>query len=115
MVIIFYRRRRTRGGMRGRGRGIAKRRGPRPRQHSSPATADESDADGIVSFERVNHHQSPSKSPNRKKHREYNEERELSLPRLKPTIIPDNSTLLTCKEKKKTFFIYLRIVIKIVL
>lgn len=86
--------------MRGRGRGMSKRRGPRPRQLSSPGTAGDSDAD--VSFDRV---LSPSISPTRKKHKEYNEERELSLPRLKPTVIPENSTLLACKKEKKKMFL----------
>ncbi|XP_022166291.1 uncharacterized protein LOC111030890 [Myzus persicae] len=88
-----------RGGSRGRGRGISKRRGPKPRQPMSPdtATADDTDAegtstDGNVSFKQV---MSPPQSPTRKKHVEYNEERELSLPRLKPTVIPENSTFLS--------------------
>lgn len=88
-----------RGGSRGRGRGIAKRRGPKPRQPMSPdtATADDTDAegtstDGNVSFKQV---MSPPQSPSRKKHADYNEERELSLPRLKPIVIPENSTTLS--------------------
>jgi len=69
------------------------------------ATADDSDAegtstDGKVSFKRV-------KSPTRKKHVEYNEERELSLPRLKPIVIPENSTFLSCKNKIIKFLLFL--------
>lgn len=81
-----------RGGSRGRGRGLAKRRGPKPRQPMSPdtVTADDTDAEGTSTDGNVSFKQMMSST--RKKHTEYNEERELSLPRLKPTVIPENST-----------------------
>ncbi|XP_025408335.1 transcriptional adapter 3-like isoform X2 [Sipha flava] len=88
-----------RGGLRGRGRGMPKRRGPKPRQPSSPcvATADDTDAEGTSTdgnaFPKMI--VSPTSSPPTKKRIEYNEERELSLPRLKPTVIPENSAILT--------------------
>ncbi|XP_025192583.1 uncharacterized protein LOC112592646 [Melanaphis sacchari] len=92
-----------RGGSRGRGRGIAKRRGPKPRQplSSDTPTADDTDAegtstDGNVSFKQ---RRSPPQSPTRKKHADYSEERELSLPRLKPTVIPENSTFLSMLDR----------------
>lgn len=96
-----FRKQTRRGGMRGRGRGMPKRRGPKPRQPSSPgtATADDTDAEGTSTDgnafpKRI---MSPSSSsPPRKKRMELNEERELSLPRLKPTVIPENSALLSC-------------------
>lgn len=67
----------------------------------STITADDTDADGTStdgngSFKR---RLSQSPSPTRKKQTEYIEERELSLPRLKPTTIPENSTFLSCKLK----------------
>jgi len=92
-----------RGGSRGRGRGITKRRGPKPRQPLSPdtPTADDTDVegtstDGNVSFKQA---MSPPQSPIRKKHADYSEERELSLPRLKPTVIPENSTFLSMLDR----------------
>jgi len=103
--------RKRRGGSRGRGRGIAKRRGPKPRQPMSPdtATADDTDAegtstDGNMSFKQV---MSPPQSPSRKKHADYNEERELSLPRLKSIVIPENSTILSRKNKIRGFLLCL--------
>lgn len=83
--------------MRGRGRGRGIRRGPRPRQPS--LTADDTDVegtsiDGNVSFEQL---PSQSTSSTGQNNIEYNEERELSLPRLKPTVIVENSTLATSK------------------
>ncbi|CAI6350203.1 unnamed protein product [Macrosiphum euphorbiae] len=91
--------RKRRGGSRGRGSGIAKRRGPKPRQPMFPDTATADDAgaegtstDGNVSFKQV---MSPPQLPSRKKHADYNEERELSLPRLKSIVIPENSTILS--------------------
>lgn len=83
--------------MRGRGRGVSKRRGPRPRQPSM--TADDTDAEGTSNDGNVCFEQSPSQSTSLpgQKHVEYNEERELSLPRLKPTVIAENSTLASSK------------------
>ncbi|KAE9545178.1 hypothetical protein AGLY_000721 [Aphis glycines] len=88
-----------RGGSRGRGRGTAKRRGPKSRQPLSPdtPTADDTDAEGTSTDGNVSYKQvmSPTQSSSRKKHVDYSEERELSLPRLKPTVIPENSTFLS--------------------
>jgi len=73
------------------------------------AAADDTDAegtstDGNVSFKQVT---SPPQSPTKKKHAEYNEERELSLPRLKPIVIPENSTFLSCKNNINEFLLFL--------
>lgn len=67
------------------------------------AIADDTDAegtstDGNMSFKQV-------MPPARKKRVEYNEERELSLPRLKPIVIPENSTILPCKNKIREFLL----------
>jgi len=61
------------------------------------ATADDTDAEGTSTDGNVSFKQMMPQA--RKKHVEYNEERELSLPRLKPIVIPENSTLLSCKKK----------------
>jgi hypothetical protein len=72
-------------------------------------TADDTDAegtstDGNVSFKQA---MSPPRSPIRKKHADYSEERELSLPRLKPTVIPENSTFLSSKNIFRELFVFL--------
>lgn len=91
--LRIYRKRR--GGLRGRCRGISNRRGPKSRQTSSPSTvtADDSDADGTYIDDNV----SRSPRPIGKKPGDYNEERELSLPRLKRIAIPENATYLSSK------------------
>ena len=58
-------------------------------------TADDTDAEGTSTDGNVSFKQMMSST--RKKHTEYNEERELSLPRLKPTVIPENSTFQSSK------------------
>jgi len=73
------------------------------------ATADDAGAegtskDGNVSFKPF---MSPPQLPSMKKHADYNEERELSLPRLKSIVIPENSTILSCKIKIREFLLCL--------
>lgn len=66
---------------------------------SGTATADDSDVDGTSSTDgdvSLSRTVSTSSTPARKKL--IDEERELSLPRLKPTVIPENSTLQSCKK-----------------
>lgn len=120
-VYPCYRKQTRRGGIRGRGRGMPKRRGPKPRQPSSlcTPTADDIDAagtstDGNAFPKRI---MSPtSSSPPTKKRMDFNEERELSLPRLKPTVIPENSAILSSAYNKfflkkiKSVFYYLQII-----
>ncbi|VVC28441.1 Hypothetical protein CINCED_3A018679 [Cinara cedri] len=86
---------------RGRGRGISKRRGPRPRQPS--LTADDTDAEGTSNDGNVSFEQLPSQSTSLQgqSNAEYNEERELSLPRLKPTAIGENSTLASILSRDR--------------
>lgn len=111
LCILFVCVRKRRGGSRGRGRGIAKRRGPKPRQHLSQdtATADDTNAEGTSTDANVSFKQamSPPQSPTRKKHVEYNEEIELSLPQLKSNVIPENSTLFSSKNKIRKCLFYL--------
>jgi len=84
---------------------MSKRQGPRLRQPSftDTATADDSDVDGTSSTDdnvSLTRTVSTSLTPTRKKFMD--EERELSLPRLKPSVIPESSTLQSCKQ-----FIYI--------
>lgn len=89
-------RRKKRGGTRGRGRGISRGRGARQRQ--MPLTADNSDAGGTSNDADLSFKQSTSQSTALPEQNvEINEERELSLPRLKSTVIAENSTLASSK------------------
>lgn len=64
----------------------------RPLSLSGAMTAEDTDAEGTSNSCNVSLKQSLSRKKNSM---EYNEERELSLPRLKSTVIPENATLLS--------------------
>lgn len=123
IIILFCDRRRSRGrggrvGTRGRGRGRGtsiKRGSIRSRLLSSSCTAttEDTDVEGTSTDSNIPLKQSLSPSISRKKNiTEYNEERELSLPRLKSTIIPENSTLLSSNIYLYIFKAYLLTYIK---
>lgn len=84
-----------RGRGRGRGRGASSGRGRRKRLPSSTSITTPENSDDECTSSNGNVSISPQFTG--KKQAEYNEERELSLPRLKCTAAPENSTFLSRK------------------